>query len=256
MLHTAKHLQHFGIRATDGAIGTVEDFLFDDDHWVIRYMVVNAGTWLEGRHVLISPAAVGGPDWSAKLLHVALTREQVKGSPNIDSAKPVSRQHEMDYLDYYGYSSYWSGAGIWGMGAYPGSPTEEQTLIAEMKARRDAATPARLPDDSHLQSCSKVSGYHVHATDGDIGHVEDFILDDQTWAVRYLVVNTSNWWVGHQVLVAPQWVSDVSWDKRTVSVDLTRKALEFAPRYDSTEPPDRQHEVAVYAHHNRPGYWK
>ncbi len=255
MLHTAKQLHGLSIRATDGAIGNVEDFLFDDEEWVIRYLVADAGTWLANRHVLISPAAIGRPDWSAKLLGVGITKDQVKNSPDIDTHKPVSRQHETEYLDYYGYGAYWDGAGIWGMGAYPGSPTTEDAVLAEMKSRRRAGAQVRLPEDSHLRSCAKVSGYHVHATDGDIGHVEDFIVDDQTWAIRYLVVNTSNWWLGHQVLVAPQWVREVSWEARTVSVDLTRKALEDAPRYDSAGPPDRPHEVATYTHHKRPDYW-
>jgi hypothetical protein len=135
MLRTVRDLQGYAIRATDGVIGEVADFFFDDEDWVIRYLVVDAGTWLRGRHVLISPVAIGHPDWMAQLLPVSITKDQVKNSPDIDTRKPVSRQHETEHLGYYGYPFYWGGAGLWGMGAYPGSLTTEDAVQKEMQAR-------------------------------------------------------------------------------------------------------------------------
>jgi sporulation protein YlmC with PRC-barrel domain len=257
MLRTVKDLQGYAIRATDGVVGEVADFLFDDEDWVIRYLVVDAGTWLAGRHVLISPVAIGHPDWMAQLLPVSITREQVRNSPDIDTRKPVSRQHEAQYLNYYGYSSYWGGTGLWGMGGYPGglTTTDEDVVRAEMKARRRTKAETGAADDSHLRSCKAIIGHHIHATDGEIGHVENVLVDEHTWAIRYFVVDTSNWWGGHHVLVAPQWIQGVSWAESTVSVDVTREAVKGAPRYDSAAQLDRQQEAAIYEHYGRPGYW-
>ncbi len=214
MLRSTNDLQGYAIRATDGDIGHVEDFYFDDQAWVIRYLIVRTGSWLSNRNVLISPIAIGNPVGTQKVLPISITKEQVKKSPEIDTDKPVSRQHEIQYLGYYGYPYYWGGVGLWGGGIYPAMmvPGYENTP-AERKAEQTQAegererTEALLhrDDDSHLRDCKAVMTYHIQATDGDIGHVEGLLVDDQTWAIRYLIVNTSNWWMGHQVLIAPQW---------------------------------------------------
>jgi sporulation protein YlmC with PRC-barrel domain len=251
MLRNVKDLRGYAIRASDGMIGRVDDFYFDDEDWGVRYLVVDTGSWLAGRKVLISPIAVGHAGWMARRLPVALTRAQVEHSPDIDTRRPVSRQHEAQYFGYYGYPYYWSGAGLWGMGAYPGSLTTQGEVEENLKAHGAHAAP----DDCHLRSSNAVIGHHVAATDGDIGHLEDLLVDDHTWAIRYLVVNTSNWWRGHRVLVAPEWIQDVSWPEAKVSVDLTRQAVKDAPPYESAAKLDRQLEEAVHEHYNRPGYW-
>jgi hypothetical protein len=139
------------------------------------------------------------------------------------------------------------------MGAYPGGLTAEDTINEELKAA--ATHPPRTADDCHLRSSNAVVGYQVHATDGDIGHVDDLLIDDQTWAIRYLIVDTHRWWSGHRVLVAPKWIDDVSWSVATVSVDLTRDAIKGAPPYDEEAQLDRQREQALHDHYDRPGYW-
>jgi len=205
----------------------------------------------------IGTVAIGHPDWMAQLLPVSITREQVRNSPDFDTRKPVSRQHEARYLNYYGYPSYWGGTGLWGMGGYPGglTTTDEDVVRAEMKARRRTKVETDVADDSHLRSCRAILGHHIHATDGEIGHIENVLVDEHTWAIRYLVVDTSNWWGGHHVLVVPQWIQRVSWAEATVSVDVTREAVKRAPRYDSAAQLDRQQETAIYEHYGRPGYW-
>ena len=253
MLRNVKDLRGYAILATDGAIGEVDDLYFDDDRWAIRYLVVDTGSWLPARKVLISPVAIGRPDWMAQQLPVSLTKAQVERSPDIDTRRPVSRQHETEYLGYYGYPPYWGGAGLWGMGAYPGSLTTEGRFDEAIKARDTSA--AHTPDDCHLRSCRAVTGYHIHATDGEIGHVKDLLVDDRTWAIRYLIVDTSNWWGGHDVLVAPQWIEAVSWRDAKVSVDLTRQAVKDAPPYDSAAQLDREQEQAMHEHYGRPAYW-
>ncbi len=263
MLRSVKDLEGYAVDATDGTIGHVKDFHFDDRDWVVRYLVVDAGAWLSSRKVLVSPIAIGDPDWAERLLPVRLTKEQVRNSPDIDTDKPVSRQHEMQYAGYYGYPYYWGGAGYWGGGMYPylmmpgysGSGSQQTIRAEEQAAYARAEEEGRRNEDPHLRSCRAVMKYHVHASDGDIGHVDGMLVDDATWAIRYLIVNTSNWWQGHQVLVAPQWIEDVSWLDSKVSVKLTRQAIKDAPVYDPASAPDRAHEVGLHEHYGRAGYW-
>jgi hypothetical protein len=254
MLRSIKDLEKLAIRATDGTIGRVLDFFFDDERWTIRYLVVDTGTWLPSRKVLISPIAIGRPDWAQKVLPVAVTKEQVKASPDIDTEKPVSRRHEMSYMAYYGYQDYWSGNALWGAVPYPSSMTQVAAGPGPTSARRAAAMQPKEADP-HLRSCNVVMTYNVEASDGDIGHVDGMLVDEETWAVRYLIVNTSNWWLGHHALIAPEWIDDVRWSDATVSVNLTRQAVKDAPRYDPADPFDRDQELGIHEHYGRPAYW-
>jgi len=264
MLRSVKDMQAYTIRATDGTIGHVKDLYFDDEAWVVRYLIVDTGGWLSNRKVLISPFAIGHPDWAQKILPVSITKEQVKNSPPIDTDRPVSRQHEMEYLGYYGYPNYWGGPGFWGAGAYPGmmltgvgySGAGSQYRQAQAEGARAAAEAQRHQnDDPHLRSCQEVIKYHIQASDGDIGHLQSLLIEEDTWAIRYLIVNTSNWWLGHEVLIAPQWIQSVSWPDKTISVNLTRQAVQASPPYDSAAQLDREHETGIYDHYGRPGYW-
>jgi hypothetical protein len=263
MLRSMKDLEDYAIRASDGIIGHVKDFYFDDEAWVIRYLVVETGGWLASRKVLISPIGLAPANWTEKVLPVSITKEQVKNSPDIDTDKPVSRQHEMRYLGYYGYPYYWDGGGLWGGGAYPGMmltpgyggfPAAPYTPRPE-EADARVGEARHQDDDLHLRSCKAVMDYHIEATDGDIGHVQSLLVDDQTWAIHYMVVDTSNWWLGHQVLIAPQWIQDVSWPESTVTISLTRQAVKHAPPYDAAAQLDRKQETEIYEHYHRLGYW-
>jgi hypothetical protein len=251
MLRNVNDLRGYALRAMDGLIGTVDDFYFDDEDWGIRYLVVDTGKWLSGRKVLISPISLGHAGWMGRQLPVALTRAQVEGSPGIDTRKPVSRQHEEELFKYYGYPMYWGGAGLWGMGAYPGSLTNQDLIEQELKTHRSGV--AQSPNDCHLRSSTAVIGHHIEATDGGIGHVDDLLIDDATWAIRYVIVDTSNWWGGRHVLIAPKWINDVSWSQSRVSVDLTRDAVKNAVPYDSAVL-DHHHEQELDKHHDCPGH--
>lgn len=236
MLRNISDLEDYAICATDGAIGHVKDFYFDDETWVIRYFIVETGNWLLSQKVLISPIAIGQPNWAKKELPVSITKEQVKDSPDIDTEKPVSRQNEISHLGYYGYPYYWGGADLWGNGAYPSmmmtgyfasapSAAQQETVIANTLTEAEQ----HQDDDIHLRSFKEVVSYHIQATDGEIGHVQGMLVDEETWAVHYLIVDTSNWWLGHQVLIAPKWITNVNWSDNAVSVNLTRQALKDAP---------------------------
>ena len=193
MLNKAKTLAGYKLHGLDGEIGKVEEFYFDDKHWTIRYLVANTGSWLTGRQVLISPYALKAMEKDEQTIAVNLTKEQIEDSPSLDTDKPVSRQFEHAYYGYYGWPMYWSGSYMWGNYPYIVRDPEQWKISAQEKEKWD----------SNLRSSHEVSGYHIQATDGAIGHVEDFIIDDETWAIRYLIIDTQNWWPGKKAWFLP-----------------------------------------------------
>ena len=263
MLHELKKLEGFTIGARDGNIGKVKDFYFDDETWVIRYLIVETGDWLLSRKVLIAPVAIHDPDWEGKILPVSIMLDQVRKSPDIDTEKPVSRQHEMQYLGYYGYPYYWDGSGMFSDFVTPSlvvpkntSTTEDRVFRKRKSASHEQTNQAHhRDDDPHLRSCETVASYHIHASDGEIGHVHGYLIDEKSWAIRYIIVDTTNWWLGHQVLIAPEWFHDIDWEAEKVSVDLTRASVQTAPVDDENVKFGRLHEEALYAHYERVGYW-
>jgi hypothetical protein len=264
MLLNARDLQGLPIHATDGELGKVDEFLFDDRSWAVRYLVVDTGPWLLGQQVLIAPASIGAVDWGAGWLPVNLTREQVENSPSIESHLPVSRQHEEELSQYYGWPAYWGEAGVWGGGIYPMMGPPMGAVGPEWEAAVGAPTAEEARErmaegqegDPHLRSTKEVAGYHLHATDGDIGHVETFLIEDGTWAIRYLIVDTRNWWPGKKVLLPPQVIRAVSWAQALVDVDLTRDQIRSAPEWDPLLTSiDRDYETRLFEHYGRPGYW-
>jgi PRC-barrel domain len=251
MLRNAKDLHGFTIRATDGDIGTVDQLYFDDETWAIRYLTVETGGWLGGRQVLISPISVLHTHWQAGRLNVALTKKQVENSPDINTHQPVSRQHEALYNRYYGYPYYWGGPYLWGAAPYPAD------VVIPTPASNDPALDGieSQPADSHLRSTEAVAGYSIEAVDGEIGHVDGFVVDDEAWAIRYIEVATRNWWPGKKVLVAPAWIERVSWADSKVYAGLTREAIQNGPEYVESAPITREYENLLYVHYGRPPYW-
>nr|MBC7613936.1 PRC-barrel domain-containing protein [Pseudopedobacter sp.] len=232
MKHRIESLIGFTIGGTDGGIGEVKEFYFDDHTWTIRYLIVETGNWLFGKKVLISPEAVVNPDWEAKVFPVNLTKEQIKNSPDIDTKKTVSRQHEIELYNYYPWTSYWGGGG-WastmgttGMMTSPIMPLE--TAIHENIDSEVAAHP-------HLRSTANVTGYHIKAMDGEIGDVEDFIIDDNTWKIDFMLVDTGNWFPGKKVLISPKWIKEVAWQKDEVIVNASEEQVKNSPEYQPSE---------------------
>jgi hypothetical protein len=251
MLSKASALEGFTIGAVDGDIGSVETLYFDDEHWTVRYLVVKSGGWFSGRHVLISPASVHEPDWTHRRLPASLSRAQVQAAPDIDAHPTISRQHETAFAKYYGVPYYWAGASLWGAEPYPLALDVTGAIEREVQARLEQDDAAA----AHLHGTDEVTGYAIHALDGDIGHVQDFLVDERTWTICYLVVDTGNWWAGKRVLIAPEWLRGVNWEDGTVAVALTRDTIRHAPEYDDARPVDREYESALYAYYNRPRYW-
>lgn len=257
MLRSVQQLEKLVIGATDGPIGKVKDFYFDDEAWVVRYVTVDTNRWLGGREVLISPYLIARSGWTDDTLPVTVAKEQVRNSPSIDSDKPISRQYEKGYLGYYGYPYYWGGTGIWGAESYPFPPAVGFGYDAYRGGDGYLRVPTHrdIDGDPHLRSCQAVKGYHILARDGEIGHVQGFLVDDSTWSIRYLIVDTSNWWMGQRILLSPDWIHRVSWMDATVTVDLDRQILRDAPAYDAEKPLGRREEDALFAHYSRRRYW-
>jgi uncharacterized protein YrrD len=245
MLRNIKDLLGFRIAAKDGDIGTVKDFYFDDKTWTVRYLIVKTGAWFS-REVLISPEAVIDHSWEDSIFFVDITKEQVRDSPDIDTDKPVSRQQEEELAEYYPWQSYW------GTGFYPGAVWG----IIESTPKFDPRTLIEIDsteishEDRHLRSSKEVTGYHIHAADGDIGHVTNFIFDDQTWQIAYLMVDTHNWIGGKKVLVAAGHVQHVEWENSKVIVDVTVDAIKGSETVDKWKYTVPGYDQAEYKKHN------
>lgn len=247
-LRRTRDLWDYTIAAIDTDIGRVHDFYFDDETWTIRYIVVETGVILPGRKVLISPIALQDQAWSPLHLWANLTPEQVERSPSIDLHKPISRQHEIKHHDHYGWPYYWLGEGVWGSGSHPAALAKTPRVAA--KAGVDK--PSK---DAHLRSTREVSGYHVSATDGKIGHVDDFLFDDKTWEIRYSIIDTRNWCGGKRVLIRPQWIKRVSWRKRLIYVNLRRDLIRKSPEWNPSQPVSRKYELLLHQHYDAAPYW-
>lgn len=219
MLQNIKELYGDKLAASDGNIGHVKDFYFDDKRWVIRYLVVDTGNWLSDRQVLISPHAFGSWDRDKKILAIKLTRKQIEDSPPIDSHRPVSRQSEHDYYQHYGWPAYWEGGGMWGIAGFPvddPSPTP--------KIRTHHGHNQR--DDLHLRSTNALTRYEICATDGAIGTLRSFMVDDKSWAISELVVETGHWLSGKEILIRPGKIERISYEESKVYVNLRKAEIE------------------------------
>jgi hypothetical protein len=229
MLQSLKQLYGEKLGAKDGEIGQVKDFYFDDQNWAVRYVVADTGTWLTSRQVLLSPLALGSLNQDGKAMLVNLTRKQIEDSPAIETHKPVSRQYEEEYHHYYGWPYYWEGDGLWGgMRSFPVLETPPKFY----PGKPPTATGTKPePTEAHLRSTQAVKGYHLQATDGIVGHVCDFLMDDQSWAIRQLVIKTGHRFTGKEVRIPTRNVDRISYPDSTVFVNLTKEAVEKSPEH-------------------------
>lgn len=254
MLRSFNQIHGYGIHASDGEIGSLADLYFDDQSTLIRYFVVDTGRWLPGKQVLLAPAAIGGIDVERGEVVTGLTRGQVENSPSIENDKPVSRQQEMALHAHYGWQPYWTAppmagalAPYWGPAAPGASTRPEDARIADEMAARE-----REHADPHLRSAREVEGYYVAAADGDIGHVEDFLIDDRDWSIQLIAVDTRNWLPGRIVVISPAWLRGIDWKEQRILVDLTRQQIEDSPNYDTTAGADQGYLERLAAHYGRP----
>ncbi len=228
MQHSVNSLIGRTISAKDGELGKVSEFYFDDHTWTIRYLVVDTGTWLAERKVLIPHSALGLTDWESKTFQVNLTMEQVRNSPDIETKKTVSRQNELEIFNHYGLPFYWGN--VFNEGTVGMIPLEP--ILDANKEKERADLTQKADDDPHLQSSEDVEGYHINASDGEIGHVEDYIIDDEKWNLLFLIVDTHNWLPGRKVIVSPHWIKQIDWSEEKVYVNLSQESIKNSREYD------------------------
>lgn len=254
MLRNINKLKGMSIFAADGEIGTVEYLFFDDEAWAIRYLVVNTGNWLTGREVLISPRSISHVNWVEGGVNLSLTKDQVEQSPAIDVLTPISRLQESALMNYYDHPYYWDNPELGAAIPFSNSASEEVANQAELKAPAISETPAQ--SDTRLRSTETVTGYPISATDEEFGHVEDFVIDDESWEIRYLVIATRNWWPGKKVIISPQWINSVNWSDAKVHIDLTSDAIKNSPEFNETTLISREYENQLFNYYGHPGYWQ
>jgi hypothetical protein len=244
MLRQARDLNGYRLGARDGEIGHVREFYFEDVNWTVRYLVADTGNWLTSRRVLISPYALDPVREIAKIIPVELSRKQIENAPELGSERPVSRQYELDYYSFYGWPAYWDGSEVWGNVSRP-----DRSSGGWSEASR------KHTDDPHLRSTKDLIGHSIQALDGEIGHIEDVVVGDETWTIRYLIIDTQNWLPGKRVLISTDWIDRISWEEVKIFVDLTREKIRDAPEYTKGTLITRQYEENVHRHYNRVGYW-
>ncbi len=255
MLLRTSRLEQSHLRARDGRIGKITTFLFDEEQWVLRYIVAKHGFAFFGRRVLISPMSVTGALRDGEAITVGLTRKQVKNAPAADLAQPISRKKEAQFLRYYRVPVYWGGAGLWGGALTPveaGSLASAPGLEAEYPPEADAETR----DESHLRSTREVAGYRVCAPENEVGQITDFVIEDTTWAVRYLRVETDEGVGGGTLFISPHWVREISWIERRVSIDTPLEQLRDVPRVGEGGAPTRDEEERLHEFFGKVRYWR
>lgn len=236
MLISAKRLCKFSVHGIEEDVGDVKDLLFDGERWSVEYLDIDTGRWLPGRRVILPPEVVKSVDYEGRVVIVPFQREEMQNGPPLESDMPVSRQMEVEFARYYTW-------GVYGANITPGnveSIAEQETTLRSVKA---------------------VSGYRIEATDGELGHIQDFIVDDhgtedKPWTIRYAVVGTGKWLPGRQVLLASEWIDEIDWATSHVHIDVTRATIKGSPQFDPEAPVNRQYEEVLYDYYGRPKYWK
>lgn len=241
-------VESYKVVASDGDVGSVVGFLLDDERWTVRYLVVETGGFVGGRRLLVSPIGFRKRPNPHGRFHLGMTIDKVQKSPSIDLTQPISRKQEREFNDYNRYPPYWGLKGLWGAGAHPSALVMRQGS-SETLGDTNAAMECRLRSDKDLR------GLEVQGRDGEIGRISDFIIDAETWEVRYWVVATGSWWPEHRVLIAPQWATLTSATEQSLHVDISRESFMTGPAWNPAVPIGREYETRLYGHYARPVYW-
>ncbi len=233
MFHSINNLKGEWVQSINGDFGHIKEFLFDDERWSIKYLVVDTGHLLPGKKVLISPEAFDVQDWKLGKFSVKLSKEQILQCPDIDEHPPVKRSMEKEFNEYYGNKIYWADGSV------------------VLKAFEVEPKPIDYHCEDHLRSTNEVSGYKVHAEDGDIGHVEDFILDDSAWNVRYVLIHTGHLFTNKKVLFSPTWISRFSCHERKIDMSLLRNDIMHSPAFSGVDKVEPEYEKNLYDHYRK-----
>ncbi|RYY75266.1 MAG: PRC-barrel domain containing protein [Gammaproteobacteria bacterium] len=253
MMHLLSDLNDFVIDANDGKIGKVKDFYFDDRRWVIRYVVVEINSGIGNRKILLSPSLIKHLNLEEKSIAVDMSVAEISSSTAIDTTFSVS-QYEIDYLSYYGYAFFGDNKTV--------ENNEDDTNSVEQTSHKaDDVFVAidsvrRMHGDRHLRSCCEIVNYHIQANDGEIGRLKTMLIDDDNWAIQCFVTTTSDLWFGHQVLLKPQAIKDISWGNAKIYVGMTQQQVKEAPLFDLSPIQKPRYELGVYLHQEQNSYGK
>lgn len=251
MLLATSTIEGSKIEATDGRIGSVETFLFDEEQWVLRYIVAHHGFWIFGRTVLLSPVSVRGTLDDGTSIRVGLSKDQIRNAPAAELARPISRRKEEQFHRYYQIPVYWGGSGLWGSAM---TPMEAGTVTYEPDPNKEPLDAAE--EEYHLRSTHELEEYRLDTADGKAGTVAGFIIEDTTWAVRYLRVETERSAGGGSLFISPHWVDSISWIERKITLDIARDRLTEAPTVGVEGEIDREDEERLHQFFGKPRYWK
>jgi len=247
MFRTIRNLLGSPIEAEDGLCGKCSDFLFDDREYAIRYIVVDTGGILQRNQVVLSPLLFRDPDLGAysKTMPVNVSKERIDKAPPLDEAAPVSREYEEALARYYNHDAYWVGSDVWGFGPHPvpvPNPSTTEELAEDLQTIRD----------HHLRSANELLRYQIRGSDGEIGSVQDFVVETKLWQIRFYVVDTGGWLPGRKVLLSPLWEDEIRWEDKSISFELTREQIENSPEFDPRRPVNQDYEGAVYDYYGKP----
>jgi hypothetical protein len=234
----------YKLEAIDGPIGKVDEFYFDEQFWTVRYLVVNSGSWLSDRRLLISPYAIGEVSPSEHKIFIKLTKRLIVDSPFLGTDEWISKEFEREYYEYYGWPVYWSGLNTWGADPYLNKTHPAWNLESNQETW-----------EPHLCSTHEISRYMIHTIDEEIGSIRDFLISDTTWTIRYLVVDSQRRLHGNYVLISPRWIVSSDWEQSKYIVDISSEQIESSPEYFDDLQLTRADEGELYKHYNRRGYW-
>lgn len=254
MLRALLEMQGYQLRAIDKDFGTVDDFYFDDRLWALRYVVADTGTWLPGRKVLISPEALEHPSWEEKVFPARLTSTEIEDSPGIETDLPFSLQKEKDLRTFFKWREYWNDEIFLQPVGYALAGAHG-TASLDLPPGIGVQSSARLTGNPHLRSAQEVKGYSIRAKDGEIGQVSDFIVAEDTWTIRYLVIDTENWLPGKNVIISPAWVNAIDWSHQIVEVGMTQEMIEHSPEFIPDQPINKEYETRLYDYYGKPHDW-
>ncbi len=254
MLRALLAMRGYRLRAIDKDLGSTKDFYFDDRLWNLRYLVADTGNWLPGRQVLIGQEALGRPDWEDQVFQIALSSGEIENSPGVESDLPFSLQKETELRTYYKWREYWKDEMFVQPIGYASSGVSGTLGVDPSVVAGGIAT--QLNGNPHLRSANEVQGYYINARDGDIGYVKDFVVTDDSWIIRYLIIDTKNWLPGKKVIVSPNWVKTIDWGERTVEIDMSREAIEQSPEFNPGEPINQEYEIRLYDYYGKPYDWE
>jgi hypothetical protein len=244
MFYEMKSFKKYSLCGLDGSIGKVKDVLFNDQKWDVRYLVADTGNWLRERQILIKPEFLASVDHDLHCITVKLTRKQIEDSPPLSSDKPVNCQYDKEYNRFFGFMEGLNSLPIMKSGKTDLDRQSEEEILEDERSW-----------DQHLRSLSASTGLVIEAMDGEVGSIEDFIVEDKNWNVRYLVIKTLKWWPGKKLLVSPQWITMINWGTSKLFVNINREPFKELQEYTSLDVLTRDYEIKLHKLCSRDGYW-